>query len=78
MRKTCESVDCGKKFLVKAPQQRFCSERCRSREHKRKLYETRKSEGLCPQCGNEMNVSKKRSYCDDCKEYFSENYIRRK
>jgi peptide subunit release factor 1 (eRF1) len=77
-KKICASPDCGKEFIIKVPHAQYCSDKCRSREYKRKKYNERKKSGLCPQCGKEMKAETSRSYCDDCKEYFHGIYEEKK
>lgn len=72
----CASEDCGKEFIVRMPHAKYCSERCRSREYKRRVYKERKENGLCPQCGGEMDTGSSASYCKKCQAYFHDNYYK--
>lgn len=74
----CQAEDCGKMFLPKTYHQKFCSDTCRWRFHKQKLYTLRGKKGLCVQCGGKMIENEKISYCSECKLYFRERYFSKK
>lgn len=75
----CAAIDCDNKLNDKISTAKYCSNRCRWREHKRKIYEKRKEHGLCPQCGGDINTPKNDvSYCKTCKEYFKNRYYAQK
>jgi predicted amidophosphoribosyltransferase len=42
-------------------------------KERRKIYQERKEQGLCPRCGKKKRKTEKYSYCDDCRE-FHRNY----
>jgi ribosomal protein S27AE len=37
---------------------------------RKKQYQQRKSQGLCPRCGAKVKKSSPFKYCDDCRSYF--------
>lgn len=73
IKRVCGATDCKKEFITNLPHAKYCSDTCRSRMHKRKIYADRKEHNLCPQCGKPMDNTK-RSYCNDCKKYFKDRY----
>jgi NMD protein affecting ribosome stability and mRNA decay len=39
---------------------------------RKKQYQLKKKQGLCPRCGGKIKKSSPFSYCDDCRSYFRE------
>lgn len=77
----CAAPDCDIEFVPQTPQEKYCTDRCRWRDFKRKKYEFRRKNGLCPQCGGKMDfppsyhLSKASpQYCSACQKYFRERY----
>ncbi|KLU62286.1 hypothetical protein CEB3_c13300 [Peptococcaceae bacterium CEB3] len=68
---------CGTLFRTAlGSRETYCSDKCKERAKKQKLYDTRRAEGLCPQCGGELKKSSDRrgEYCDCCAEKFHRYY----
>lgn len=81
MRKVCAAEDCNKTFEVTHVRKMFCSPQCRDRVKRRRIMKRRIEQGLCPQCGGEMDypVSVHRNkvsptYCSKCQEYYKDRY----
>lgn len=55
---------------------KYCSNQCKWRAHKRKVYEQRRQRGQCTQCGGAMIKKNERSYCESCKDYFKCRYLK--
>jgi len=72
----CAAPDCDREFIPKMPHAKYCSDRCRWRDAKRKTYESRLKAGLCPQCGGQMD--REESYCTKCQTYYHNRYIKRR
>lgn len=76
--KICAAADCSNEV---AHSGKYCSARCRYRASKQKIYKERAKNGLCIQCGGEMDspVSSHRckvspKYCSKCQLYFKVRY----
>lgn len=76
MIKKCKAIDCKKEFRPKTKDQMYCSARCRYRIYKRRIYNERKINGLCQQCGSELNTNV--SHCVKCQNYFRDRYYSKK
>lgn len=81
--KICAAPDCSN--VVKNNKRIYCSDRCRYRYNKQRLYKQRAKKGLCVQCGGEYDapVSPHKSkvspkYCSKCQSYFNKSYKARK
>lgn len=81
----CAASDCNQKFEKKSYNQKYCSDRCKWRDSKRKTYKERAKSGACPRCGGAMDVAisghknkVSTSYCTKCQEYFRDNYLKNK
>lgn len=79
----CAAADCTNEVIgkLRGGRKRFCSNRCRYRDAKRKIYTLRAQKGLCLQCGGEMDspVSMHRGkvspkYCSKCQAYYHTRY----
>lgn len=70
----CAASDCDNDIVGRLPQTKYCSHRCRYREHARKKRNKRITEGLCPQCGKQMDNDGSKTYCKHCKDYFRKRY----
>jgi hypothetical protein len=82
-RQICKASDCTNTFepSTNGRTKEYCCTRCRYRERGRKLRKIRMIQGLCTQCGGEMDspvsphknkVSPK--YCSKCQGYFHNRY----
>lgn len=71
--KTCAAEDCGNKFIPIASTAKYCSDKCRYRASKQKMYAKRRDKGLCPQCGKEKDHTTA-TYCSKCQRYFKDRY----
>lgn len=72
---------CGNKFeTTKNSVKIYYSEKCRERDKKQKLYTKRRTEGLCPQCGNELikSMDRRGEHCDYCAKKFHRYHEERK
>lgn len=79
--KICES--CGESFLPNTDDQKYCCDRCRWREAKRRKYSQLKDEGNCPQCGGEWDEPiethrGKPEHCRNCQIYYANRYAKSK
>lgn len=81
----CRALDCNRTFVPTHPRKVYCSGRCRDREKRRRITKRRALQGLCPQCGGEMDyppsVHRNKvsvSYCSKCQEYQRQKYRRKK
>lgn len=83
MKRKCFSPQCDIYFLPNKPDQKYCSDRCRSREYKMKKRKDNIKRGLCPQCGGSIEQANKTKrgipqHCRKCQEYFHKRYIVRR
>lgn len=85
MEKTCAAPDCNNTFVPKHPKRIYCSTRCRDRVKRRKYVLKWIKNGLCSQCGGEMDYPKSKhknklspQYCSKCQEYFRSVYKNKK
>ncbi len=70
----CQADDCNKLIISKTPNTKYCSKQCKWRQYRRKRVKVNLAKGLCPQCGGHMEEHNLRTYCDRCKQYFSDRY----
>lgn len=76
----CVAPDCEVYFIPKVSFQIYCSRLCCERTKTRNKRSKRASNGLCPQCGGEMDFPESRhpkvrgeiSYCSRCQDHFRE------
>lgn len=60
-----ECISCGTRYWANLPGQRYCSERCRDREAKRRYMEKKREDAenrKCQFCGNPLS-GKMRKFC---------------
>lgn len=72
--KKCKAIDCVNNIDKKQPHAKYCSNKCKWREHKRKKANKRITENLCINCGNSLEEDTQFKTCKTCLEYYKKYY----
>ncbi|MEE3805475.1 hypothetical protein V2H29_00765 [Lysinibacillus fusiformis] len=76
--KKCNAIDCVNNLDGKQPHAKYCSNKCKWREHKRKKANKRITENLCINCGNELEENTQFKTCKKCLENYKIKYFSNK